>query len=725
MASKAKRCLRRRKRAIFAAFKAPGKLQFDEQQPVTITAAKPDVEGEEPGLPGFEMVAYSGGKMSPNGWFADAPLIIDLAGMTTPKSGMMPVHRDHDPSQIVGHSTAIVAKTQLKVSGVISGGNGAAAEVVQSSRNGFPWQSSVGANLLSTPEFVPSGNTVFVNGRKHAGPVYVARKTRLFEASFVSLGADPRTSAVAATGVDDMEPKFREWLLASGWNDPDSLSATQMASLEAAFKADAGDDDEAEKPIAATKKTATLGGDDEETGSIAAAIRQRREAIAAEIAREAKITARLAGHPELAAKAVLDNWSEDKIELEYLRATAGRSPAVHVQGQVSDTPDAIEAALYLRGRIGSEADAAKVFGEKTVDVARKKCPRTPGIQYLMHQVLHAAGDHTHPAGAFDDATIRAAFRADRVIMASSGFSTISLSGTLSNLANKRLLASFGAVPSVFRRFSSTVGHSDFKAHTKYRVTANGRLLEVGPTGEIKHTDLDEEDYENTVKTYARMIALSRQMIRNDDLDEFLRLPAALGRMAAETLEHSVFEVLTNNSDSFFDATPVAPYSINALAAGAGSALSATSLAAAQALFWKQLNSDGKPINLVPSVLLVPPELLQTAENLVNRTTVIATGDPASTPQLQVSNQFQGMFDVAMSPYISAGTTGASATQWYLLASPSADVAVIEVAFLDNRQTPVIESAETDFNTLGMQWRAYMDWGVAKMERRAGVWSPGA
>jgi hypothetical protein len=80
--------------------------------------------------------------------------------------------------------------------------------------------------------------------------------------------------------------------------------------------------------------------------------------------------------------------------------------------------------------------------------------------------------------------------------------------------------------------------------------------------------------------------------------------------------------------------------------------------------------------------------------------------------------------VVSSVYLGQTAIGGSATAWYLLADPN-NVAAIEVAFLFGRDTPTVETSEFDFNRLGMQWRAYMDFGVAKQEYRAGVKLKGA
>jgi hypothetical protein len=46
--------------------------------------------------------------------------------------------------------------------------------------------------------------------------------------------------------------------------------------------------------------------------------------------------------------------------------------------------------------------------------------------------------------------------------------------------------------------------------------------------------------------------------------------------------------------------------------------------------------------------------------------------------------------------------------------------VMEVAFLNGVQSPIVETAEADFHTLGIQMRGYFDFGVAKAEYLAGM-----
>ena len=89
------------------------------------------------------------------------------------------------------------------------------------------------------------------------------------------------------------------------------------------------------------------------------------------------------------------------------------------------------------------------------------------------------------------------------------------------------------------------------------------------------------------------------------------------------------------------------------------------------------------------------------------------------------NPHAGKFEIACSAYLSnAALSGYSATGWYLLADPRV-LAAIEVAFLNGIDRPTVEKAEANFNTLGVRFRGYVDFGVAMQDYRAAVLMAGA
>ena len=97
------------------------------------------------------------------------------------------------------------------------------------------------------------------------------------------------------------------------------------------------------------------------------------------------------------------------------------------------------------------------------------------------------------------------------------------------------------------------------------------------------------------------------------------------------------------------------------------------------------------------------------------------------------NPHKGLYRPYTSPYINntaiknengAALTGQTATGWGLFADPAIRAA-IAVAFLNGQRNPTLESSQTDFNTLGMQWRCFHDFGVGFEDPNAAMWSAGA
>jgi len=666
---------------------------------------------DAPPLRRFSMVAYTGGAMALAGW--PHPVVVDLAGLQI-SARSRPILKDHNRSLIVGHTDSVAVQgSNLAVTGVISGAGPVAREIVESSRNGFPWQASLGA-LAERVELVPKGRKAAANGREFEGPVHIARKATLGEISFVALGADEDTSAqVAATAADIKEDvmDFEKWLEAKGFVAAD-LSEAQRASLQTMY------DTEQKRPGTQgdPSSDASDANDTSEPAGGADVVSELRAQAAAETKRIADIRRICAGkHADIEAKAIAEGWDATRTELEVLRAERPTVTGVRRGGE-PPTGKALEAALLLKYNVAPEDRVAKWYDARTMEAALSRDLRRAGLHTVFHEIIRAAGGHVGITG-FDDDTIRAAFVAEqRLIQAAYGFSTISLSGILSNVANKAMLAAYEAVESVVAQFCSETDVNDFKEVTRYRLTGNGVFEKVGPDGELKHATLTEESYKNRIETFGRMIALTRQMIINDDLGAFLQIPRIIGRMSALKREEAVFELLLSNPSSFFSTTN------RNYVSGAETALSIEALQLAEQKFRDQVDVDGKPILIRPALLLVPTSLAVTGRRLFNETRVNETTETGKPKP--ADNPFAGMFRPVVTPYLNAqGLTGSSAKAWYLFAS-AADVAAIEIAYLRGRRTPTIESGETSFNTLGMQWRGYFDFGVAMQDFRAAVKSKG-
>ena len=259
--------------------------------------------------------------------------------------------------------------------------------------------------------------------------------------------------------------------------------------------------------------------------------------------------------------------------------------------------------------------------------------------------------------------------------------------------------------------------SDFKAVTAFRLTASLEYEEVGPGGEIQHGTLGQESYTMQAKTYARMIALTRPDIINDDLGAFDDLRNRLGRGAALKLNSVFWAAFLDNSTFFTGAH-------GNYQEGAETALGedGVALAAAEKLFLDLSDDDGHPLGITPALLLVPTALGVTARKLYASQEMRDT--TADTGYL-TANLFFNRFKPLVSAYIGANApANGSDTHWFLLADP-ANLAVMEVGFLDGQESPTVESADADFDQLGIQFRGYHDFGCSLAEWRAGVKSKGA
>jgi hypothetical protein len=630
-------------------------------------AAGGDADADK-ALPRFRMVAYTGTPMRVAGW--RHPVVLDLAGLSIP-SQSRPIRFGHDPLFGVGHTDSIrIEEGQLTATGVVSRDTAAAREIVVSAKNGFPWQASVGASVEEF-EFIKENQKVVVNGRALTGPLNVVRKATLGEISFVDLGADGRTSAtVAAT------------------NPPgDAPVNTQDANTEAAGAVSS----QAPEPSADPQPTA------EEV---------RAQALA-ETSRIAAIRRVCAGrHADIEARAIQEGWDATRTELEILRADRPRSPAIHIADSTI-TATVLEAACVLTAKLGR---VEELYEPQTLDLASRRFRGGIGLQELL---LEAAWANGYTGRNFRDhrAVLRFAF--GRGIEAS--FSTIDIGGILSNVANKFLLEGFFSVERTWRNITAVRNVSDFKTVTSYRLVGKDQYEQVAPGGELKHGTLGEEKYENRADTYGLLLSIDRRDIINDDLGAITTVPRKLGRGSGLKINDVFWTTFLNNS-TFFTAAR------GNYLTGATTALGIDGLTKAEVAFMEQVDADGKPTGVMPAILLVPPSLSAIGSQLFKS---MELRDTTSNLKYPVSNPHQGKFRVEVSRYL-ANTQypGNSQTAWYLLADPN-DLPVIEVAFLNGQEGPTIETAEADFQTLGVQMRGYTDFGCSLIEYRGGVESAGA
>jgi hypothetical protein len=640
-------------------------------------AAGPDAQAARPRR--FHMDAYSGGTLAIAGW--RFPVVVDLNGLTV--RGGAKVYLDHDRAARVGHIDGIqVEHGGLRVSGVISSTTQAAREVVADADNGYPWQASIGASVREV-EFVGEGKMVTVNGREFAGPLNVARRASLQEVSFVGNGADDATSASIAAGI-----------------------AGERLQMDGTDKTVETQEKQDTPEAGAQVQAQALAGADDAVVVAADPVAEMRAKAAAEEERITVVRKVCGGdHADIAARAIKEGWDTTKTELEVLRASRPKAPAAHVVDQTVNGTVLEAACLLTAGLAGAE----KQYEEKTLDAASKRFRGGIGLQELL---LEAAWANGYAGRNFRNSREVLRFAFARDIQA--GFSTIDIGGILSNVANKFLLDGFFSVERTWRNICAVRNVGDFKTVTSYRLIGADQYQPVAPGGELKHGTLGEEQYTNKADTFGLLLSIDRRDMINDDLGAITLVPRKLGRGSGLKI-HDVFWTIFLANSSFFTSG-----NKNYLT-GADTALTIDGLTKAEVMFLDQVDSDGKPIGIMPAILLVPTALSAMGTQLFKS---LEIRDTTASTKYPIANPHQGKFRAEVSRYL-ANTkyTGASAKAWYLLADP-ADLPVIEVAFLNGQESPTIETADADFNVLGIQMRGYHDFGVALQDPRGGLKAKG-
>ena len=675
--------------------------------------AKPKVVG----------VAYSGGKMNLPGW--RHPVVVDLAGMEIPESVPLLTNHENKTDSRIGIISAAVRNNVLEITGEIVSDSKDAADIIAQGKAGADWQLSIGADVKEC-ELVKGSREV--NGQEVEGPFYHIKKSTLREVSVVAVGADAHTNMKVNAKFNlvnqegeamNNKSETKSVSAVSTPNDaahPEKKPETEQKPGEPANKPGEPEKkpDNAEKKPGQAAAEATPPAIQASAGDVAATAREAAQnAVKAERERISAIQAICDGEfPEIEREAIAGGWTPEVVTKKVLETIRAERPAANVNISVNTAPEGgelrktIEAAMCLR--VGVSADQLeKSYGAKTVEAGMAEMDMP--LKQLLIECMKLDG--IPYSRGFDNETIRAAF------------SSVSLPGILSNVANKKLLQSYEAQPIIAMKLCSTGDLNDFKENDRFRLTDVGDLLPIAADGEIKDGGLIEESAKNQLDTYGKKFCLTRKMIINDDLGAFMKVPTAMGNRAARLIDQLFFSRLLSNPAQ---ADGKALFSTNHknLLSGASSALSSDSLKKAIQLFLDQVDADGQPISVEPKYLLVPTALKHLAIELTQGATLIMSGtDNAVRPALNVLSDEN--LQVISSPYLgNSAYEGSSQTGWYLFGDPKT-VDTWEIGFLKGKRTPTVERGETDFNTLGLWFRVYFDLGVREQDHRGMVKANGA
>lgn len=691
----------------------------------------------------FQIEAYDGGPLPVAGF--DHPVIVDLATLECPES--MPLLIDHTATvEATLGSTDLIENNgrTLNIAGVVTATSTMAMNVVAQSDKGQRWQASIGVRVGTIQE-VQAGQLIIVNGQQFRGPVLVARGSQMYETSVLPAGADWTTTVNLAARAALLKgsaimPTFEEWLASIGV-DPAKLNGPSAAAFQQTYDAMQNPQPPAAPPVAppvppvsaapvavpvaqpvSPAQVAAKMGDD-----LTATLRARH---AKEIERITAIEAVTSAWPAIRATAIKDNWEPIKAENAVLREEnkISKGPRSSGSGKTELNGLVLEAAVCMTRKIPGHE---KQYSDQTLQAAHDQFRHGIGLQQLF---LTAAAQNGYNAGHGERITtgnLRAILRAAFPTDINAGFSTVSLPGIFSNVANKELLAGYVEEDTTWKEIATIKSVSDFKAVTSYRMLDDMEYEQLGPAGQIKHGTLSEESYTRQANTFAKMFVLTRTDIINDDMSALDDLRNRIGRGAGKKLNKVFWTEFLSDASTFWT-TARTNYITGATANlgtdGVGLGLGVTAfrkMTSPSADGTKHVNAGKGEPGVIrngaggrPEILLVPPELESIAETLYRNTNL---GAVANSSANIYANKYKPVVVWQLSD---SAYTNYSTTAWYLLNSPGY-LAPISVSFLNGAESPTVESAEADFNTLGVQFRGYHDFGCDQAEYLAGIKSKGA
>ena len=275
---------------------------------------------------------------------------------------------------------------------------------------------------------------------------------------------------------------------------------------------------------------------------------------------------------------------------------------------------------------------------------------------------------------------------------------------LAAVTNKTLRDAYEAAPRTFPPLARRATAADFKDMHRLQLGEAPQLEKVNESGEFKRGSLGEGKESYRVETWGKVIGITRQVIINDDLDAFTRIPALFGTAAA-TLESDVVWGIVTSNPNMADGVTLFHANHKNLA-GTGTALDVANLGKARAQMAKQTGLDGKTVlNIRPAFLVVPSSLELTAEQLIAQNLV-----PAKSTDV-VPQSIRSLAVIA-EPRLDPAS---GAVPWYLFASPSS-IDTIEYAYLEGQDGVYIET-RIGFDVDGVEVKARLDFGAKAIDWR--------
>lgn len=320
-----------------------------------------------------------------------------------------------------------------------------------------------------------------------------------------------------------------------------------------------------------------------------------------------------------------------------------------------------------------------------------------------------------------------------------------------DILDRQILANYQSMPTQWDMVARRGRVRDFRTVKRFTLDGGEAILDdVKQQSEYPAAALRDGSYSYSVTKRGRRIPLSWETLINDDLDAFADIPRRLGNAARRSEERfwtTLFASSSGPNSTFFSTG-----NKNLITSGTyanlpnNPDLAVDGLQAAFETLGRQVDTDGAPIYIEGTVLVVPPALEVAARNILNATEILSasgssgtSSDAGRTDQLRVSNWMANRTRLVVNPWLPIIDTTTGNTAWYLYADPNVGRPAMEIGFLIGHETPElfqktpnavrvgggpIDPTDGDFETDSVEWKLRHVWGGTLMDPKSGVASKG-
>ena len=312
------------------------------------------------------------------------------------------------------------------------------------------------------------------------------------------------------------------------------------------------------------------------------------------------------------AQRVIDDLIDTEADVDTARAAvlaaiSERSPVIMTRAAPMDDPAAFVRAAGegLFARVSPSfrpSPEARAFAAMTVADIGRECLRRSGISV---------------------AGLGAAELVTRALHTTSDFALI-----LADTVGRSMRAAYAAAPSALRPLGRQATVPDFRARSRLMLDSADTLELVNETGEFRYGSMDDSGESYRIRTFGKIFAISRQALVNDDVGAFVDIPRRLGQNAAAFEASFLVDLLLGaaglgpvmaDGQTLFHST-------HGNVAGSGGAPAEATLSAARLAMRRQTSPRGAIIDIVPTALVVPPDLETASEKLLTQIQATTTDD---------------------------------------------------------------------------------------------------